>query len=388
MRTTGDGITRRDAVLLAVAGMGLLGAEIIPGLARAQESTAAALSDAQAQYAQVQAQIDDLAAQVTDLSAQLSDTLDQMSEKQAQIDQTHADIETTQQELAELQEQLAQVISGDYKGGIASALDIILSSSSFEELYRNIYYLTKVNDSQAALIEKTWETQQRLQQQQDDLSAQYQELSDLRDFQQSQVDEIQARQSDAYALLSGLDEQVKALTDQYNQELIAQAQAAEEARAAAEAQAAAQAQGGSSGSAGSSYVPDYGGVIGNGSLSSVVSACSYTPSPGAGLCAAWVTNVFQNAGVGYVGGDACDMYASWCYSSDTSSLQPGMIVAVSSHPQTTAGAIYGHVGIYVGGGTVMDNVGYIRSIGIDEWISTYGITVTPRWGWLGGISLA
>ena len=65
-----------------------------------------------------------------------------------------------------------------------------------------------------------------------------------------------------------------------------------------------------------------------------------------------------------------------------------MIVAVSSHPHTSAGQIYGHVGIYVGGGTVMDNIGYIRSIDLGSWISYYGSTVTPRWGWLGGVTLS
>ena len=101
-----------------------------------------------------------------------------------------------------------------------------------------------------------------------------------------------------------------------------------------------------------------------------------------------MTNVFTNAGIGYFGGDACDMYASWCYSSDQGSIQPGMIVAVSSHPHTSAGQIYGHVGIYVGGGTVMDNIGYIRTIDLGSWISYYGSTVTPRWGWLGGVTLS
>lgn len=36
----------------------------------------------------------------------------------------------------------------------------------------------------------------------------------------------------------------------------------------------------------------------------VVSACKSTPSPGKNWCAAWVTNVFKAAGVGYYGGNA------------------------------------------------------------------------------------
>ena len=47
----------------------------------------------------------------------------------------------------------------------------------------------------------------------------------------------------------------------------------------------------------------------------------------------------------------------------------------------------GHVGIYVGNNTVRDNIGYIRDINVDSWISYYGATSTPRWGWAKGINL-
>ena len=97
--------------------------------------------------------------------------------------------------------------------------------------------------------------------------------------------------------------------------------------------------------------------------------------------------VFSNAGLGSVYGNADDMYNAWCTSSDKSKLKVGMIIAVSTHPHTWAGQIYGHVGIYVGGNTVMDNIGYIRSINVDQWINFYGGTVTPRWGWANGLNL-
>ena len=120
----------------------------------------------------------------------------------------------------------------------------------------------------------------------------------------------------------------------------------------------------------------------------MVSSCYSTPSPGAGLCAGWVTQVFANAGIGWWGGNANDQYSSWCFSSDRGSLRPGMIIAVSSHPHTSAGRIYGHVGVYVGNGMVMDNIGYIRSCSVDYWCDFYGQTVTPRWGWFGGVVLS
>jgi hypothetical protein len=64
-----------------------------------------------------------------------------------------------------------------------------------------------------------------------------------------------------------------------------------------------------------------------------------------------------------------------------------MAVAVSTHPHSSAGRIYGHIGMYIGDNTVMDNIGYIRSISLDEWCTYYGETVPARWGWLNNIVL-
>lgn len=113
----------------------------------------------------------------------------------------------------------------------------------------------------------------------------------------------------------------------------------------------------------------------------ILDACNKVPSPGAGLCAMWVSFVYQEAGLGYPGGNANNMYWNYCTSSNKSDLKPGMIVAVSTHNGTAAGRVYGHVGIYIGNNTVMDNIGYIRTISLDEWISTYGDLVPVKWGW-------
>ena len=83
----------------------------------------------------------------------------------------------------------------------------------------------------------------------------------------------------------------------------------------------------------------------------IVNAAYITPSPGAGWCAMWVSQVYQNAGLGYIGGNACDMYRNYTFTSDRSKLKVGMLVAVeSSSSGSTAGLTYGHVGIYIGNG--------------------------------------
>lgn len=104
----------------------------------------------------------------------------------------------------------------------------------------------------------------------------------------------------------------------------------------------------------------------------IVDAAYITPSPGAGWCAMWVSQVYQNAGLGYIGGNANDMYRNFTYTSDRSKLQVGMLVAVeSSSSGGELGAIYGHVGIYIGDGMVMDNIGTVRVTSLDNWIATF-----------------
>lgn len=107
-----------------------------------------------------------------------------------------------------------------------------------------------------------------------------------------------------------------------------------------------------------------------------------------GWCAAWVSEVIENAGLGSFDGNASDMYKNYCSYSELDDLKVGMIVAVKSHGHSNAGSQYGHVGIYIGDGKVMDSIGWVRTSDIFQWASYYGDRVRPMWGWLGGRVLA
>ena len=102
----------------------------------------------------------------------------------------------------------------------------------------------------------------------------------------------------------------------------------------------------------------------------ILNAAYNTSSPGINLCAMWVSRVYQNAGLGYLWGNANDMYRKYTFTSDIGKLKIGMIVAVeSSSGGGIMGRIYGHVGIYIGDGKVMESVGYKRIITLNDWIS-------------------
>ena len=123
----------------------------------------------------------------------------------------------------------------------------------------------------------------------------------------------------------------------------------------------------------------------------LVAACSAVPTPGPGLCSEWVALVFNRIGQGQLlpnnDYDADDMFYAYCGLDNLSELRVGMIIAVPSHTHTYAGSIWGHICIYVGNNTVMDNIGRIRTMPLDEWLSYYTTTYSPKWGWYNGVPL-
>lgn len=364
--------------------------------AEASQETTDKLNAAQAQLDEVQAQLDSIANEYATLANKNAQTLSDIEGVQGQIDETQAQIDTKKAELKEKRSDLSDRVAASYKSGGTNILSLLLASGSFEELVANAHYVEKINKSDRDAIEDIQTIQKELDTQKSELESQKADLEKLKDQQTAQMQDMQAKQQEVQTVLNGLSDDVKELMAQRDSEILAAAQAEEAAKKAAAAAAAAAAanknnsySGGSS-SGGGSYA---GGTpqqnAGSGKQQAVVNACYSTPSPGLNWCAAWVTNVFRNAGVGYFGGNACDMFNAWCYSSDRSALQVGMIVADSSHSGTGApGLIYGHVGIYVGGGIVMSNEGAITSKSLDSFISFYGTGSGVRWGWLGGIALS
>ena len=137
---------------------------------------------------------------------------------------------------------------------------------------------------------------------------------------------------------------------------------------------------------------DSSGTISDGTINStqqkIIDSANARTTGRSGWCAEWVSLVFKDAGQGYPGGNACDMYDKWCTSTDRSQLKPGMIIAI--HPSPTSD--YGHVGIYIGNNTVRHNAGgTVKNSTVDEWISTYtpdNPTNVVKWGWVEGKNLS
>ena len=380
--------TALKALFGAASAVVLFGLPARAHAAEASKETTDKLNAAQAQLDEVQAQLDSIANEYAALANKNAQTLNDIENVQGKIDDTQAQIDEKKAELKKKRNDLSDRVAASYKSGGTNILSLLLASGSFEELVANAHYVEKINKSDRDAIEDIQTIQEELDAQKTELESQKADLEKLKDQQTAQMQDMQAKQQEVQTVLNGLSDDVKELMAQRDSEILAAAQAEEAARKAAAAAAAANKNNSYSG--GGSYAPGTPQQnAGSGKQQAVVNACYSTPSPGQNWCAAWVTNVFRNAGVGYFGGNACDMFNAWCYSSDRSALQVGMIVADSSHSGTgMPGLIYGHVGIYVGGGIVMSNEGAITSKSLDSFISFYGTGSGVRWGWLGGIALS
>lgn len=283
-------------------------------------------------------------------------------------------------------------MSTAYKQGGNDALNLLLSSSSFDELIANVYYIDKMNQNDQEAISEVQTIQQQLNDRKADLEAQKADLEELRKTQQAQLTEIQNKQAEVQEVVNGLSSDVQELMAQRDAEVLAAIQAEEEKKNAWENNQTTPPSNTGGGSSGGGDWQN-GSAQGSNGLSGaqqrVVNACYSTPSPGVNLCDMWVSQVFQRAGLGYPGGNANDMYFNWCTYSGRSQLQVGMIVAVSTYSKNWAGQVYGHVGIYAGNDIVMENIlGYINANNLDSWCSYYGDTVAPRWGWVFGMNLS
>lgn len=379
-------VTRRDALRMLI-GAGIC-ATVLPGVARAQ-TTQEKLDAAQMDYEQAEAELDRITAEYEEIATQLSDTTAQIVDVSDQIADKQAQIEETQTKIEEKQEILARRMSSSYKAGPSSTIDLLLSSATFDELASNIYYLDKITESDSEMIAEVRELRTQLEEERAALEAQKADLEALQADQKVQLEDARDKQAESQELVASLSTEVQELIAQRDAELLEAQRLAEEKRKQEEEEERRrkeqEQQNSSGGSSGSATRPP--AASGSGSLAAVINACYSTPSPGVSLCAAWVTNVFANAGIGTFWGNADDMYYAWCGTS-TANIQPGMIVAVNSSPSSYAGRIYGHIGIYLGNGTVMDNVGYVRTTTLSYWVSYYSALATPLCGWLGGVALS
>lgn len=197
--------------------------------------------------AELQQQLDSASEQLNSLysaAEQASNDLitvnNELESTKQQIQETEAKIAEEEQQLAAYQSELSDLVSTQYKsGGSASIVSVLLNSGSFTNLISNLHYADKAAEHKQDVIASTHELMTSLEQSRADLEEQKAEQEKLVADQQEKADAAAAAASDAQAYYDQLSDELKA-------QIAAEEEAARQA-AAEEAARREQEQGGNGG---------------------------------------------------------------------------------------------------------------------------------------------
>lgn len=356
-------------------------------------------------FAVTQADVDSAAARLSELGGQLSDiqsqlqsatndvvaTSQDLSAKQSEVEQTHGDLEVKKSELSE-------IMRSNYKQGSASTLDFILGSTSIDDLVSRVTYMDKVSKQRADVIDSVKTLEEQLKQEEADLEDKQEQQSAKVELLQSQASEYDSRVSEAMSYYNSLDsalqEQVmEAATKQNNSAVSTAVQAAKDANErASESQKAEQGAPSEEESKdqanhdtenvpepttpsnkidstlGSSSSSGSGSSIGGGGVSTALAQIGKpyvygATGPSSFDCSGLVCYSYGYARGRTTGAMISSLQASGDWKTDISQLSYGDLIFTD----------YGHVGIYLGGDTMV----HAPRPG-------YSVCTTNVWSFIGG----
>lgn len=356
-------------------------------------------------FAVTQADVDSAAARLSELGGQLSDiqsqlqsatndvvaTSQDLSAKQSEVEQTHGDLEVKKSELSE-------IMRSNYKQGSTSALDFILGSTSIDDLVSRVTYMDKVSKQRADVIASVKSLEEQLRQEEAELEDKQEQQSAKVELLQSQASEYDSRVSEAMSYYNSLDsalqEQVmEAATKQNNGAVSTAVQAAKDANErASESQKAEQSAPSEEESKdqanhdtenvpepttpsnkidsipGSSSSSGSGSSIGGGGVSTALAQIGKpyvygATGPNSFDCSGLVCYSYGYSRGRTTGAMISSLQASGDWKTDISQLSYGDLIFTD----------YGHVGIYLGGGTMV----HAPRPG-------YSVCTTIVWSFIGG----
>ena len=230
-RAFGKGKATRVFLALLLA-FSLVGIGAVPAAADPADDTQAAVDAAQAT-------LDEAESRMAQINSEYEQLTAEVAELQTKIDETAAAAMEAQQAMLEGRAALGQVAVGEYRDGSSMGLlGLILDSKNFDELLRNMEYVTQIMSYQADEVAEQKERKRAFDDVSDELNAQKNEQEEALAAQEAKRAEAQSVVEDATARLEGAQEEHAARLA----ELAAQAEALrkQEEEVAAAAAAAVQ----------------------------------------------------------------------------------------------------------------------------------------------------
>ena len=223
-----------------LASAGVLGVSSIP-MAQAAPTTSRgtaeteALTEAQKEYDAANQKLQAIGSQLEQTEYQLNQTESQLEQLDIDISDTQDGIEDKARQLGQAQSALSAYVEISYKSGKNSTLDLLLSSTDFNDFVTRSYYTTKIQDAQINTINEIKQLKAELEDERNTLTTQQEEEKQLKDKLTEQQKTLSDAESEASAVVDGLSAEVKNLFAAQQSELTAAAQAQSKAASAAEA---------------------------------------------------------------------------------------------------------------------------------------------------------
>ncbi len=340
-------------------------------LGSTQVANATSLSDAQKKKNQAQSDLDSVNSEINDIESKQTELQGEIDETNAElvdilvdIDVTRLDLDAKTLELSQMQTELAKAKTTEaeqlnsmkericymYENGDSSLFTALIESDSFAQVLNKLENFSTVYDFDRELLDDYQETKALVEELVENVSEEEAELEYLKETLEEQEAELEATLAVMQDQMDDYDTQLanaEALADQYRDTITEMNQVIASAVAASSRRSSS-----SSGSSGSTAA--YGSATGTSYSSKGQQvanyACQFVGNPyvygGTSLtngcdCSGFVMSVYAHFGVSLPHSSSslrsCGTHVT------VSEIMPGDIVCYS-----------GHVGIYVGGGSMVD----------------------------------
>lgn len=362
-----------------------LGLATVPvsAMAATSEELQAQLDLASQQLMSLYGEAEQAGYDLDNVTRDLNNTNDQITDLEGQISEQQAQLVTKKS-------QLCDILASQYKmGDETGLLSLILSSDSFGDLVSNIHYANKISEQKQGAIKEVRELQESLEQNKSSLEEQRTQQEQLVADQQAKADSANQAAAQAQAYYDQLSDEVKqklaeeeaerrAAAEKEAQEAAAAAKKKAEEEAASNQNNASNSNNGSNSSNSSNSNSNSGGSSNNNA--SKPNSGGGTPAP-SGSASAMVSRALGVVGSGYrwsgyvwTGSTSssaftCSGLVDYALGLPTNSNSPesyfGSVRYITSDMSalnygdlvfyTYAGRYPGHVGIYIGGGQIVDS---------------------------------
>ena len=354
-----------------------LGLATVPvsAMAATSEELQAQLDQASQQLMSLYGEAEQAGYDLDNVTRDLNNTNDQITDLEGQISEQQAQLVTKKS-------QLCDILASQYKmGDETGLLSLILSSDSFGDLVSNIHYANKISEQKQGAIKEVRELQESLEQNKSSLEEQRTQQEQLVADQQAKADSANQAAAQAQAYYDQLSDEVKQkLAEEEAERRAAAEKEAQEAAAGNQNNASNSSNGGNSSNSNNSNSNNSNSGGSSNNNASKPNSGGGTPAP-SGSASAMVSRALGVVGSGYrwsgyvwTGSTSssaftCSGLVDYALGLPTNSNSPesyfGSVRYITSDVSalnygdlvfyTYAGRYPGHVGIYIGGGQIVDS---------------------------------